>query len=372
MQLNCLRDDERSEQVERLHGNAFAWRPQGRIPLGIHVVDPGRLAGLTYDQWLEPEPFFRAQRNILLDTLTVGSDLLPMVPLNHLGGAPLTSMFGAEQFMPEMETATLQDVGPAPLQVFTDIAQVRELEIPPPDAGIMPAVEDMLRFYRKNLPSWVGVVGPMPTGPFSTAMELRGSDLLTDLVDQPELASRLILLCAEVEARTYRRCREILAAPGDRYPTNFLIAGAGVRLGEDSICNLSPRMIRDFCGPAVRMIMSICGGRGHIHFCSLAHSRFEHLYATLREMAEVAVISSQFGFEYYQDHVDELRGRLAVEAFYGDAYAYVRERYGSFQEWACDFVPRFKNESGLVLYMQVASVEEGHDVWATWQEAHRK
>ncbi len=84
------------------------------------------------------------------------------------------------------------------------------------------------------------------------------------------------------------------------------------------------------------------------------------------------VVSSQFGFEYYANHVAELRGRLAVESFYGDAYSYVCGRHGSFAAWAREFVPRFKNESGLVLYMQVHSIDEGKRVWEQWQQAHTR
>ncbi|MCK5880203.1 MAG: hypothetical protein KAH24_10500 [Holophagae bacterium] len=157
-----------------------------------------------------------------------------------------------------------------------------------------------------------------------------------------------------------------------RYPTNFGISGVGVRLGEDSICNISPQMIKEFCSLAFRRVNEICGGQGHIHFCSLSDSRLEHIYPALLEMPEVAVVSSQFGFEYYQDHLEELQGRLAVESFYGDAYEYVCEKYGSFKNWAGEFVACFKNESGLVLYMQVTSVEEGKQVWAAWCEAHQK
>ena len=62
-------------------------------------------------------------------------------------------------------------------------------------------------------------------------------------------------------------------------------------------------MIRDFCSPAFRRVNEICGGAGHIHFCSLAHSRFEHINPTLAEIPEVAVVSSQFAFEYHESAV---------------------------------------------------------------------
>ena len=88
------------------------------------------------------------------------------------------------------------------------------------------------------------------------------------------------------------------------------------------------------------------------------------------ELDDVTVVSSQFGFEYYEQHLEQLRGRLAVETFYGDAYGYVCSKFGSFANWANEFVPRFKDASGLVMYLSVSSVEEGRQVWAAWQEAH--
>ena len=87
-------------------------------------------------------------------------------------------------------------------------------------------------------------------------------------------------------------------------------------------------------------------------------------------MPEVVIVSSQFGFEYYQQSIEKLRGKLAVESFYGDAYRYVCEKYGSFENWANEFVPLFKNETGLVLYMNVYCVEEGKRIWKIWQRAH--
>jgi hypothetical protein len=371
VRLDRFYDPGRFAEIARLHQRAFAWQPQGRIPLGIHVVDPSHARGLDYDAWLDPEPFLEFQTCVLADTLAVGSDLLPAVAINHLGDALITSLFGAGQLVPEAGSATLQDVGPTPLPVFSDIGQVENLSPPPLDGGIIPAVERIVRRYREVLPAWVHVVAPMPSGPFSTAMELRGSDLLYDLTDAPALAARLIDLCARLIWEAEARLRGLIGSPPDMHVTNFGILGPGLRLGEDSIVNLSPEMIRRFCLPAVARINHLCGGRGHIHFCSLPDSRFPHIYPVLAEAPEVAVVSSQFGFETYAGRLEALRGRLAVESFYGDAYRCVCERYGSFRAWAREFVARYKEESGLVLYTQVSSVDEGRDVWEAWQEAHR-
>jgi len=369
--LEDLYDPRHTALVRQRHQRAFAWEPQGWIPLGIHVVNPEHMSGLEYERWLEPEHFFTAQYQVLRDTLAVGSDLLPVVGINHLGDAVVSSMLGAEQFMPETMGVTLQDVGPAPLPVFSSIEQVTQMEMPSLDAGIVPQVERFLTYYRQKLPGWVHVVAPSPTGPFTMAMMLRGSDFLLDLKDNPQLCHKLIEMCTRLQIQVELNFRGLTGESLTEHVTNFGVLGVGLRLGEDSIVNLSPSMIHEFCLPVFNLVNSLCGGVGHIHFCSLIHSRFEHIYPALAATEQVAVVSSQFGWEYYQEHLEELRGRLAVESFYGDSYGYVCRKYGSFRAWAEQFVPRFKNESGLVLYCQVESVEEGRRVWESWQQAHQ-
>lgn len=369
--LEDLYNPRHTALVRQRHQRAFAWEPQGWIPLGIHVVNPEHMSGLEYERWLEPEHFFTAQYQVLRDTLAVGSDLLPLVAINHLGDAVVSSMLGAEQFMPETMGATLQDVGPAPLTVFSSIEQVAQMEKPSLDAGIVPQVERFLTYYRQRLPGWVHVVTPMPSGPFTMAMMLRGSDFLLDLKDNPQLCHKLIEMCTRLQVEVELNFRGLTGESLTEHVTNFGVLGVGLRLGDDSIVNLSPSMIHEFCLPVVNLVNSVCGGVGHIHFCSLIHSRFEHVYPALAATEQVTVVSSQFGWEYYQEHVEELRGRLAVESFYGDAYRYVCGKYGSFGAWADQFVPRFKDESGLVLYCQVESVEEGRRVWESWQQAHQ-
>jgi len=373
-QLERLNAPARVQEVANLHTNAFSWESQGTIPLGIHVVNPDHGKDLDYRDWIDPRPFLEFQRRILVDTLEVGSDLMPAVAINHLGDAVLTSMYGASLHAPEAGSTTLQDVGPTPIPKFSSIQEAAATPLPDLGVGIIPQVEAIARHYREYLPPWVRVVAPMPAGPFSTAMELRGSDILMDLLDHPDLCHQFISNCAQLQINVERRVREIVGTPlrGENI-SNFCIYGAGLRLGDDSMVNLSPDMILEFCVPAFAQVNRHFGGNGHIHFCSLPHSRFEHVYPALIETPEVKVVSSQFGFEYYERHLDQLRGRLAVECFYGDdVYPYICQKYGSFRDWANDFVPRFKNESGLVMYFQISSLEEGQEVWAAWKEAHRK
>ena len=108
----------RFQEIEQLHKNAFDWQRQGRIPLGVHVVNPEHGKGLSYnDVWLKPEVFLDIQAGQLADTLEVGSDTLPVIGLDHFGDAVLTSLFGAKQHMPGAVGAFINEVGPMPLAV---------------------------------------------------------------------------------------------------------------------------------------------------------------------------------------------------------------------------------------------------------------
>jgi len=60
--LNELKHAERFAEIATLHRNALAWKPQNRIPLGIHVVNPEYASGLDYNDWLNPAPFFELQK----------------------------------------------------------------------------------------------------------------------------------------------------------------------------------------------------------------------------------------------------------------------------------------------------------------------
>ena len=200
---------------------------------------------------------------------------------------------------------------------------------------------------------------------------MRGSGFLLDILDDPERTRRLLALCAETQVLTERHLRAAVGAADGPSISNFGIRSPGRRIGDDQIINLSPEYIAEFAVPYLEQIARELGP-ATVHFCTLARRRADHVFEPLARSNWIPVASSQFAFEYYEQNLDSLRGRLAIEALYGDAYRYIRETHGSFRDWAFDFVPRFKNESGLVLYFEAPSVDEGREVWATWKEAHRR
>ena len=364
-----LRRPDRFDQIAERHRKALCWEPQGWIPLGIIVNDPAHTAGLSYDQWLEPRPFFEAQARILRDTLTVGSDHMPVMPLNHVGDVLIPTLFGAELFVPSTMAASLQDTGATPRPVFGDIREVDGLGVPAFTEGCMPAFEAIIRAWRGWLPPWVQIVTPAPIGPFSLAAELRGTGFFMDIMEDPERSHRLLDLCARVQVATERHLRSITANSSPLWLSGFGVRTLGRRIGDDTIINLSTDHIRAFAVPYIEAIARALGP-ATLHFCTLPHRRADHVFDALAGADGISTASTQFGFEYYAEHVADLRGRLSIESLYGDAFGYLVERCGSFRDWAFDFVGRFKDVSGLVLYCQVPDVETGRELWEVWRAAH--
>ena len=368
---SSLNDPERFARVAERHHNALSWKPQGRIPLGVIVNNPENLRGLSYDQWEDPEAFYVPQAKLLRDSLAVGSDYMPVMPLNHLGDVLLHTMFGADLVVPSEMAGSVQDTGATPRPVLSDIREIDDLETPALSSGHMPQFLEIIRRWREWTPSWAHVVTPFPTGPFSLACDLRGSGFFLDILDDPNRCKRLLSLCAEMQIRVERHLRQAAGGSDGLVLSNFGVCNLGRRLGDDYLINLSPEQISEFAVPYIEVIARQLGP-SNVHFCTLPEHRADQVFEPLAESPWISTASSQFAFEYYEEHLDDLRGRLSIEALYGAAYDYVCEKYGVFRDWAFDFVPRFKNESGLVLFFEVPSVEAGQEIWDIWQAAHSR
>ena len=308
---------------------------------------------------------------MLRDTLTVGSDIMPSIALNHMGNALYTSLFGAQITIPTDRISAIQDSGPWIFPALNRIEEVEQMSPPAIPSALVPQAERFIRYCQDHLPQWVRTLAPSKLGSFSLAELLRGSEFYLDLAADPEHCHQLLELCTDCLIETEHYFRGVARQGPDEHISEFGIRGPGPRFGDDSIMNVSGDMIGTFVRPCIDRMARAFGGQAYVHFCSLEDSRSEHVYEAFLDDPYVCAVSSQFGFEYYQHNVDRLEGRLAIESFYGAARNYVTGKFGSFEAWAQDFVPRFKDRSGLILYCEVSSIDEGKRLWQTWNQAHK-
>ena len=339
--LADLNNPGRFEEIARRHRNAFDWRPQNRIPLGIHVVDPKHAEGLSYRDWLNPGPFLEFQTRVLADTLAVGSDLLA-----GSGPEPLRPVADHQHVWGRAIHAGGQLRDPSRHRPNAPAGSLWHRR-----SGFARNAGDGCRDHAgcgKNGP--VLSQGPARMGPRRRAHARRsvlnrhgsarnGHHVGLGGPSRP-LHSTDRRVPHALQANVENRIRQLTGASFDRHITNFGILGAGLRLGEDCIVNLSPSMIRRFALPAYDTVNNLCGGRGHIHFCSLPHSRFEHIHPVLAASfpsagAQLAVrvrvlpspsrrVARAFG------HRVVLRRRVPLCA----------AKYGSFRDWAHTLCPQ--------------------------------
>lgn len=361
----------RFAKIADRHLKAFNWENQGWIPLGLVVNNPEYSRGITLDQWLNPQVFMELQAKILRDTLEVGSDIMPSIAINHMGNALYSSVFGAKITVPQDKITSIQDSGPWVYPALKSIEEVDDLSEPTIPSALIFEAERYMKFCREHLPSWVKVVSPSKLGPFSLAELIRGSEFYLELASEPDRCRRLLELCTNSLIEIERYLREVVNQGSNEHYSEFAIRGPGLRIADDSIINISPDMIKQFVLPHIDRMAQAFGGLTYVHFCTLDKSRSEHVYPALADDRHVCAASSQFAFEYYEKNVDNLEHNLAIESLYGNGIEYVIDKYGSFEKWAVDFVPRFKNRSGLILYFEVDSIDEGKTLWEIWQKAHK-
>ena len=376
---DSLNDQARFKQTAQRQLNAFNWVKQGWIPLSIIVNDPKNSEGITYDkQWLDEKVFCEFQAKVLRDTLIVGSDSMPAACINHMGNAMIPTMFGTKIRIPDDEVKTITaSVGPWIYPNITDASEIDSYEASPLPCGLVTESEKVMKYYKKNLPAWVQVGTPSKLGTFSTAELLRGADMYTDMVMYPDQIKKLFGKVTQALIDAERYLRAAIDMPSDEFYSEYNIRGPGLRLGDDSLITISPDMIEEFIFPEYEKLAKAFSGKAYLHFCSLDGTRYEQIYEAVMDCPYIAAVSSQFGFEYYENNVDRLEGKLAIESLYGDfepegarGVAQAIKTHGSFENWANYFVPKFKDRSGLILYFEVRSIEEGKLYWDNWQKAH--
>jgi hypothetical protein len=366
-----LNNQERFELISQRHKKAFQWEDQGWIPLGLIVNDPRSSEAISYDDWLKPEPFLKFQAKVLHDTLEVGSDINPTIAINHMGNALIPSLFGAEITVPtDQVKATAAEIGPWIFPALKNIKNVDKISAPKIPSNLVSESEKIMKYYQDNLPKWVKVVSPSKIGSFSIAELLRGSEFYLNLAKDIDRCKRLMNLCTESVIEVEKYLRAVVGQNDSEFYSEYGIAGLGLRLGDDSIMNISPDMIGKIVVPELEKIADAFGGKVYVHFCSLDNSRSEHVYDALLDVPFIFAVSSQFGFEYYERNINRIKNKLAIETMYGDGIKYIMDRYGSFEKWATEFVPKYKHISGLILYFEVDSVVKGKELWDVWQKAH--
>lgn len=356
---------DRIAEIKKLHLDSFSWKAS-QVPFGIWVVDTEKFEKISMDDEDFDEKFLKRQLTILSDTRRVPSDLLPVLGVTNYGIAVVPSLFGAPLTASSADVDLIEETGYWVHPIINSQEDLDELAGKKFDSEFFQKVKAHMIHYRNNKPDDVWISNSLD-GPFSIAALLRGPEIYTDMVDDPPFAHAILGLCTDVIIECEKQLREAAghtAVVEGAFPTYFGIYAPGLRFGDDSLINLSQDMIEEYVLPCYERIAASFQCQLLIHFCSVRKPIGKQIIRAFADSPAIAGISSQLGYELYDEMEEEIRGKLMIECGYGNGIAYGIEKYGSFR----DFAKHIKNKknTGMILYTTVSSVKEAQMLWEEW------
>lgn len=359
-----------AERVKEQHLAAYNWQPCDP-PLGLWVSETEKMPPIRFGCEDEIPMLFERQMMILEDSMEAGSDLYPVLGIKNYGPALVPSLFGAELIAPDNDVEAIENTGYWIKPLFASMEEAAAFR--PEDLGssiLMDKLVKQIEYYRKNAPADIEIP-VMMCGPFSTAELLRGPDIYMDMFDYPEETLAFMETCARATVYCMKQCREIAGCPPIETgaPTSFGMYYPGLRFGDDSVINLSPDMLKEFVLPAYDLMAKEFGCSFEIHCCSMPTSMVGHLVDAFLDCDTVKGISSQLGTVHYLDRLEDMKGRLSMEAGYGHGFSHFAETYGSLESWLREAKAAAAKASGLTLYSEVHSKEEAKRIMEIWKNA---
>ena len=263
--------------------------------------------------------------------LTGGSGAILNIRTNY-GTAIFPSLFGAETFYMDDELDTLPTSKPLAGGAEA-IRQVVDRGVPDLDGGFGGKCFETAEYYMDlfrdypNISKYVQIYHPDIQGPMDVSELLWGSEIFIGLMDDPELAHRLLALVTETYIQFMRRWEQIVPPEHTTVSSASLVTStedgspepsasiddrvtgdgsgepsyAGCRrsrcaaespsccsahwgmmhkgrlmLRDDSAMNLSPDMFEQFIKPYDQQLLTEFGG-GAIHFCGRGDHYIHHV-----------------------------------------------------------------------------------------------
>ena len=352
-------------ETKTLHGDAFQWKAD-HVPFGIWVVDKAKQQSISTDDPLFIQKMYERQLTIVQDTMRIPSDLIPTLGVTSYGCALVPSLLGAKLTASSVDADRIEDLGYwiKPIENLPDV--LHSLEKKEYHSSFFDQVLQQIEYYKRNKPENIWL-SSSNVGPLTVAELIRGSDFYMDLVDDPPFVHELLRLCTDAVIDSLKTMRRVAGYPETvegGFPSCFGIYAPGIRLGDDTIFNLSEDMIREYVIPCYERIAQSLHSPLVIHFCSVHKPEGRQIIRALADCDAVAAVSTQLGYELYDEFEDQIRGKLAIECGYGQGIAYGIQKYGSFRKFAEHI--KSKKNPGMIMYTTVFSSEEANQLWNEW------
>jgi hypothetical protein len=198
----------------------------------------------------------------------------PVVGSMHVaGGFVLPALFGVE-----IRFDACQAPWPTPANRGAD----EVLALRPPKFRETWPMRDWIRDMDAFEQEFGYVVGDFDTdGILNTALQIRGQDLYTDMIENPDLAGHLFSVIAETQAEVAEYVASRTGTSSVSTNRSILNVNPGIYLHSNcSVCMISPRLYREALLPHERRLAQRLQPYG-IHHCGNNLHRFLEVYTEL-------------------------------------------------------------------------------------------
>jgi len=233
--------------------------------------------------------------------------------------AILPSLFGTELFMMEEHQDTLPTSKPLEGGGLAPMRRMLDRGAPDLRGGLGARVFDTAALYNDVFRRYPGIARhvrlyhPDLQGTMDVTELLWGSALFYDIVDEPELVTRVLTLVCDTYSRFMRAWEQVVPPRSDCNAHWGLLHRGRLMLRDDSAMNFSPEMFDTFIRPYDARLLAEFGG-GAIHFCG----RGDHYIESASTIPGLSAIQlSQPGYNdmerIYRNTVDKGIALLALD-----------------------------------------------------------
>ena len=346
--------------IRKRHNQIFNNETPDRPPLQVEPIVPGGKSLSFEEKCKDPGASLANQLARAKATLEMDSDSIPVVAAMSDQHGIVPSICGA--ILEEHESLWVQPIE-CEIPELLDMVEKADL-----NGGLMPDIENNLKYFIENAPSWVHVLGAVICCPLETAALLRGPEkFLLEIVTDPDEVFDLLDALTTVHIHVIKRMKEILNEPDDR-----MVSWKGTylpvtRMASDSMVNLSPALIDEFCSPCLNRIGKALGSRLHMHYCSIKTHPGRHVFKALESCETVAGINSM-----YCAFTDEWDIPTIAESV-GNRFTLTmdfleQDSPEAFRTWTEELAQRWKPPYSIIPRIWASSIDEGKQRIQIWKD----
>ena len=268
-------DPEIQQRIETSHQRILQWEPVERLPLVVSYSYP---ASRKFQPFPHGEIFDHPEKMLFnelvhaFDTsIFLHSELLDDLSLTiraNFGAVVIASLFGGLVEQRENNPPWIRHF--ETLDGFNTIFDRDPLDF---SQGICPQIIERYRFYRDfladypNLQKCIKIVLPDLQGPLDSLELLRGSEIYSDFVLDPEAVDNGLRLMAEAQIGFARYLHQFTTESHEGFSHQHAVTINGnILIRNDSAIMISPEMYASQVAPFDELVLKELGGGG-VHSC---------------------------------------------------------------------------------------------------------